>query len=252
MNIKDPEYWRKAAKGHADTISKTLWAGLLIAITTILLRFTGGNTLKVYGVDIPLDRAWIPLAAFTVFHLTFTMEFLRTTRRYWELTEPKEYSTLFRDITTEGGLFMRGMTPRILPETGGPAPMGGELATWLTHASALCLLFALIPSSGFASLAAAPAYIITYANWMIGSQWAIGLSELAVRKEFSTILARRRSRQGEISTVFDEEVSPQQLPDETANHALQRTGAAVTPAAPDPQPPSPEQPGTGRTSGTGR
>jgi hypothetical protein len=32
MEIKDPEYWRRAAKGHADTISKILWAGFLLAI----------------------------------------------------------------------------------------------------------------------------------------------------------------------------------------------------------------------------
>jgi hypothetical protein len=109
INIQDPEYWRKTAKGHADTISKTLWAGLLIATTTLLLRMTGGKIVKVYGVDIPLDSAWIPLLAFTVFHGIFTAEFIRTTRRYWELTEPKQYSSLFKDITAEGGLFMRGM-----------------------------------------------------------------------------------------------------------------------------------------------
>ena len=178
----------------------------MLAISTILLRLTGGNNIKVYGVDIPLDWAWVPITAFTLFHGIFTVEFVRSIRRYWELTEPSDYFKLFIDITTEGGLFMRGMTPRILPATGGPAPMGTELATWLTHAAAICLFFALLPSSGFSSLQAIPAYILTYLNWLIGSRWAIALSELAVRKEYATVLPQRLRKQ-QIPTVFDEQQS---------------------------------------------
>jgi len=47
-------------------------------------------------------------------------------------------------------------------------------------------------------------------------------------------------------------VSTQQLTSEAPNQALQRTGAAVTPAAPTSPPPSPTEPSSGRASGTGR
>src|SRR5262245_53907895 len=113
-SIKDPKYWRKAAKGNADTISKVLWAGLLMTIGVILLRMMGEATFDVFGAAIPVDWAWIPLAVFTIFHAVFAAEFLRSARRYWELSTAPGYADLFKDITAEGGLFMRGMTPRIL------------------------------------------------------------------------------------------------------------------------------------------
>ena len=202
MKIQDPDYWRKSAKSHADTISKILWAGLMLAITVDMLRLCGKGTVKFQDVDIPVDLAWIPFAALTLLHGLATFEFVRAARRHWELTEPDVYSRLFVDITTEGGYFMRNMTPRILPSTGGPAPMGSELATWLTHGAGIAFLVAMIPSTGFTSIQALPAYILTYANWLIGSRWAIALSELAVCKEYSTILAKRLRSQ-RTPTLFD-------------------------------------------------
>lgn len=220
MQIKDPNYWKRIAKANAKTIDSILWFGLLSSITILGLSFSKDNAITIVGVKLPLQYAWVPLTIFTGLHLIYTLRFEAASRNFWTLTEPVEYSELFKDITSEGGYFMREMKPRILPETGGPAPMGNDLSTWLTHLTALILFIALFRTVKFdtditwirLSSIVIP-FGLMYINWIIGSRWAIVLSELAVKKKYSTILSRKRREfnpstiiiQRETPTVFDED-----------------------------------------------
>jgi len=210
MQIKDPDYWRKSAKAHAETLSKILWTGLLLSVAVCVVELLGKDSIKVANVDIPVRYGWIAFSVFTILHAIWTVEFVKSARRFWELTDEDTYSKLFLDITSEGGYFMRNMSPRILPNGAGWAPMGNELATWLAHLAALLLFFALISAAMSSKgttdspIALAAAVVLLYVNWTLGSRWAIALSELAVPKEDSTILARGRRIARRPRTLFDD------------------------------------------------
>ena len=178
--INHPDYWYRSAKAAAESISKVLWLGLSLAITVIVLKLIGESKFTVQGVQVPLGYSAIPYAMLTAVHLFCANQFVRSARRYWELTKPKQYGELFKEITSAGGWFMRGMQPRILPDGSSLAPMGNDPATWLSYLSAIMMFFACLLSASMVSIYAAPSCIIVYVNWVIGSYWSIALSELAV------------------------------------------------------------------------
>jgi hypothetical protein len=94
--INHPDYWYRSAKAAAESISKVLWLGLSLAITAIVLKLIGESKFTVQGVQVPLGYSAIPFAMLTAVHLFCANQFVRSARRYWELTKPKQYGELFK------------------------------------------------------------------------------------------------------------------------------------------------------------
>jgi hypothetical protein len=89
---------------------------------------------------------------------------------------------------------MRGMRPRILPENG-PAPMQpGDVSSWISHIAAIIFFAAIVPWKIKFSCSLICGLIVVYINWLIGSRWAIALSELTVSKEYSYVLSRGKRK----------------------------------------------------------
>ena len=210
LKIDDREYWRKLAKAHAETIDKILWFSFLISITILVLTFLNIKEIDILGIKIPLNWAWLPLTIFTIIHLIFTVQFETVTRKYWYFTQPKEYFGLFKEITAEGGYFMRGMKPRNIPLSGDYAPIKSEVSVWLSHIAAIILFFAILRTVKFNTnhqvlvwTARVLPFFLTIANWVIGLRWAIVLSELAIEKKYSIILAQKHK--GILPPMIDDE-----------------------------------------------
>jgi hypothetical protein len=205
MKIKDSDYWKKLAKSNAKTIDKILWFGLLFSIAVVFMSFTGIQTVSISNINLPIKFAWIVYVLFTVFHFIYTRTFENSVRQYWKQTDSNEYSCLFKDITTEEGYFMREMKPRVLPKTGKVAQMSNDLSTWLSHITAILLLVALWRTVKLDISPWLDKIIViglTFINWIIGSRWAIVLSELAIEKKYSRVLSKRNPLR--TPTLFDD------------------------------------------------
>jgi hypothetical protein len=205
MTIKDSNYWKKLAKSNAKTIDKILWFGLLFSITVIFMSFTGIQTVSISNISLPIKYVWIIYVLFTIFHFIYTQTFESSVRQFWRLTEPNEYCSLYKDITTEEGYFMRGMEPRVLSKTSNVAPMGNDLSTWLSHITAILLFVALWRTVQLDISPWLDKIIViglTLINWIIGSRWAIVLSELTIEKKYARILSKRNPLR--TPTLFDD------------------------------------------------
>src|SRR5687767_4077517 len=129
--MADDDYLHRSVKANAMWIDKTLWVGSILATLVVVVRLAGGSEFSFQGAKVPLDRIWWLVALLTACHLYATVVFLRSARTMWSRLPEDDCTVVWKDLTTEGGVFMRGMTPRVLPTTGGRlAPMGNEMATW--------------------------------------------------------------------------------------------------------------------------
>lgn len=188
------DYLSRSVIANAKWIDKVLWVGTLVCLTVILLRLLGGDTFTFLNVKIALEHTWIVIVILTACHLYATVMFKISARKLWIERDESVCLNVWHIVTVDGGMFMRGMKPRLLPESGENAPMGNEPATWLTHICAFCLFFAIVPFELSPSFRIALAFILTMMNWFIGSHWAIALSELSISKDKSILLAGRTGK----------------------------------------------------------
>lgn len=192
---ENTELLQRAVKANAAWIDKVLVSGALIAVSVIFLRLIGGDSLTFQGIKIPLQHAWAILALVTFLHCYAMVLFVQSARRLWQVADETQCAAAWHELTAEGGLFMRGMQPRLLGANSSTAPMGNEPATWMTHLCAIALVGAIIPYELTLDWRTFAAIALTVLNWSFGSRWAIALSELSTSKGNSIILAQRdRSR----------------------------------------------------------
>jgi hypothetical protein len=164
-------------------------SGLCAAIIT--LRLFGGSKLSFQGVSVPIEYSWLPLVILTFAHGYASLLLLKSARGLHDACSETECKEVWHQIVGQGGMFMRGMKPRLLPLSGGLAPMGNEPSTWVTHICAIMLFVAAVPYEAYLSWKTLFAFALVFVNWRIGSIWAIALSELATPKDQSLLLARR-------------------------------------------------------------
>jgi hypothetical protein len=181
---------KKAVIANAKWIDKTLWVGMLLCGGIILLRLFGGSKVPFVGISFPMGYSWIPILILTFAHGYATILLRRSAKKMFKDCSEAEGKEVWNKVVTEGGLFMRGMEPRLIPQSGRFAPMINEPSAWTSHIGAVLLLVAAIPWKYYISWQTVFAFAIVYANWHIGSGWAISLSELSTSKENAVLLAR--------------------------------------------------------------
>lgn len=187
------DHLKQAVLANAKWINAVLWSGFVLAAVVVVLRLVEGDSLSFQGAKIPVRQSWLVFLSLTLIHFYSAAIFVFSARRLWEKTTTEEYMAVHNEVVSTGGFMMRGMEPRLLPATGGPAPIqNSDLPGLIAHVGVLLMLAAMVPY-GLHDLWQWPvALVICVANWLIGSRWAIALSELSAERDGSFILARRK------------------------------------------------------------
>lgn len=194
MSINRSEMARKSVLASSKWLNNVLLFGFILALIIAISKSIGEiqqiTLLEI--VEIPLKYSWLLFSIFTLAHAYTTFLFIKAVRKYWNLEGSMECSNLFEELTGTGGIFMRGLVPRLL-EGGRIARMSNtDISSWMSHIGGILLFFAIVPYELKISLLTLTGLLITYINWIIGSQWAIALSELAIAKERAFYLSGRR------------------------------------------------------------
>jgi hypothetical protein len=207
--IKDPNYWKAKAIAEASYINSFLWCTLVSSIVVISVIIGNISSFSFIGVAIPVRYSWCPLILLAFLHIIWSNLFVTALKNYWKMSEYKEHVELFKDITSKGGIFMRGMKPRILTHSG-PALMAPEITSWISILTTVVYFVALwvsLEQMGLVWLRLLP-FLIVYCSWATGSRWAIALSELTIDAQNSTVLRdKERTSLKTIKTAFDESES---------------------------------------------
>jgi hypothetical protein len=130
------------------------------------------------------DRsAWFPFALLTVAHFYCTLRLIRALRRAHAILDDNSKHIIFETVSATGGIFVRGIFPRLPNQQSGtasidPSDLSGAAAT----IDLPILLLAIVPFSiNFLTLIyIAVALLVANSNWIIGSHWAIALSDFGV------------------------------------------------------------------------
>ncbi|HMJ77107.1 MAG TPA: hypothetical protein VK507_14110 [Iamia sp.] len=178
----------------ADLTNKVLVTGGLASLAIVVARATGTDGLaEVWdGLPaIPIEHTWIFFVVLTIVHL-FTGGFLRMYANDAARSDmtPAEKTAVYEEVAGEGGMFVAIGVQRLPAEPGGRrVPMSWrDPSTWVSYTAAFGALAALLPWSwdGGPEIASIGPVVgalllamgIVFANWVIGSQWAVVLSGL--------------------------------------------------------------------------
>jgi hypothetical protein len=192
-------YLKKAVIENAKWVDGVLMAGATISTVSIFAKLIGKTDLEVFGLSVSIEQNWIVLSIFTLIHLYVGWFLTRSVTKLWEEVEFDEYRPVYNEITTSGGIFVRGMTPRINRIKGSLgysayAMQSSDPSTWIAHVFAISLFISMIPFSLESPLSFVVriivAIVIVVCNWLIGSSWIVFLSDLTLPKRRSRIIAK--------------------------------------------------------------
>jgi hypothetical protein len=205
MIAENPEI-AQTIGASADWINGLLIFGVGLAGTILLLKLWGHNDVEVWKVKIKTGQAWTIFALLTVAHAFLTVELVEDSYAifYYHHDLTKSAWENLRTL-----LFFKNMVPRIhirdINLWGHPIhiykiDVGHDVASWLIYGGTILLFLAIFDFKTkdasrrlFTSFAAA---LICVANWLIGSQWAVAVSELASGSANSVFFEALRRRFG--------------------------------------------------------
>ena len=171
--------------------------GLLISATAVagateLIKFVGQkdpakpDVVKVFGVDIPIGRAWIIFAIFTVGHIYASYVFRQDC---WEVMKQSAEirGVAWQALTGAPLLFFHGLVARLQVVYVNGTPIynmdESDPTTWLVHGVALLVFIAIIrirkASWGTRIGTILAGLVIVLINWLVGGGWAVTASMLA-------------------------------------------------------------------------
>lgn len=182
---------QKLALGHFKMISKVLLSSGAIALLTVLVRILGQVDINSTYFKAPVDYAWLYFAAASVAHAFWAFIAVQSLEQVRAETHAK---ALFDEVRTSESLFLRGLIPRTEPTSHGSWAVRmsyRDPTTWISCGLALTVFFAILPwriehgihwdgSLKNTVTLAVTALVIVTANWLIGSVWAVALSQLAL------------------------------------------------------------------------
>lgn len=173
----------------ARWVDAVLWTGAVAVLVTLACYVTGQTEFSVLGATLSLRHGWLMFLLLTLAHLYTAALLVRGVRQFWSTASVAEGEAVFKQVTQAGGLFMRGMKPRVFGEKGDAVVVTpSDPAYWVGAAFCVLLFVAvLLPAPSLQTFVLAA--LIARINWIIGSQWAIALSELTIPRSQSQYLS---------------------------------------------------------------
>jgi hypothetical protein len=193
-------YLQDGAINNLSWINYVLIAGVILAGTIILLKLTGHTSFKWLDIDFDTRYAWIICILFTLGHWYTAWLFIRSVVDLWKKGTSEECLTAFNKIVTSGGLFVRGLIPRVTSVDGIYQMSWKDPTTLVSHLGALIIILAIVPFDFTGAILIRPyigvAIILMIINWIIGSNWAVALSQLSVERDRALVLKKLAGKMG--------------------------------------------------------
>lgn len=163
-----------------NSVDRVLNFFLPLAGLTCLLKFTNKLTLSVMGLEVPTKWAWAVFVVFTSVHFFTTWRFQQSARRFMQHSSVSDRQNAFDKISSSGGPWVRNLLPR--RKRGHFYRMKWrDPSTIFSYAAAAIMLLAIIQFDfnhpWRVTKYSVVALIIVIVNWLIGSRWAVTLSE---------------------------------------------------------------------------
>jgi hypothetical protein len=177
------EQLQAAVVNNFTSIDRVLKFFLSLAGIICLLKFTNKLTLSVSGVEVPTKWAWVVFLFFTVAHAFTTWRFEQSTQKFLQSNRDNDGQKAFEKITSSGGPWVRNLVPR--RKRGNLYRMKwSDPSTLVSYSAAVVMAISVIQFDlnhpkiilGYSAVA----LVIVVINWLIGSRWAVTLSQLAV------------------------------------------------------------------------
>jgi hypothetical protein len=173
-----------------NSVDRVLKFFLPLAGLTCLLKFTNKLTLSVSGLEVPTKWAWAVFVVFTFAHLFTTWRFQQSARQFTQRSTASDRQNVFDKISSSGGPWIRNLLPR--RKRGHFYRMKlRDPSTIFSYAAAVVMLVAIIQFDldhpwRFTKYSLV-ALVIVIANWLIGSRWAVTISEFAGDGEHANV-----------------------------------------------------------------
>ena len=195
----DYKVFAKEVRGNMKWVNRVLVTGTTVIGMIVLLKLTGATSYNWNDVRISTDDSWLIALALTISNFYASFLFFNS---IWKLSESKHHDTnrsVFNDLSTTGGLFVRGLIPRLQSRTTISKVHVYKMdmhdpTTWLALGSAILIPLAIIPFSWNGTQEflrhVILAFTLLWINWKIGATWIIALSRLAISEGESRYLDR--------------------------------------------------------------
>ena len=187
---------QKVVLENAKWMDKVLVSGVgiagVIVLVIVLLKLTGAKEFEWANMKFSTTYAWPVCFILTVAHVYTAWLFIRSILTLWQQETSDNCRTAFQEVTTTGNLFVRKMiarTQRVRTRSGRyiVAMKIDDPSTWATYSAAGLLIAAIVPfdltNIWLFLFLLAIATILTWVNWIVGSNWIIALSELTLEDE---------------------------------------------------------------------
>lgn len=202
MQSAKVEYYQKSVVENAKWVDSILLAGFTVAGMTILVKLSGASEVSFREINFSTNSVWIVLAVLSIAHIYTAWLLSRSIHQLWSTKNEEKCLETFREVTSSGGLFVRGLEPRVAKTDSKSGTVFYKMrfddpSAWAAHLFIIIAFASIVPyqSSKLLSILKYTfvAFFIIIINWQSASDWVIGLSELAIPHEKSTFLARRRT-----------------------------------------------------------
>jgi hypothetical protein len=187
---------RESVRAAATVLGRLLVSAFFLIAFLLLLRVFGAPSIVVGGVPIQVEKAWVAILLLTAAHFYYGEALINELARFRRSQTPQACRSLFDDITGGGSYALQGFKARVrVPNSRIWIMSSDDPTTWRYYAAAIGLLIVCLPtslaplSSFFLHLLLS--LLVPVGNWMVGSRWAIALSELVMEDEDVVILGRK-------------------------------------------------------------
>ena len=107
--------------------------------------------------------------------LTWSWVFVRSIHALWKADNQEDCRTAFNKVTSSGGLFVRGLMPRVRIVHGVYQMSWSDPSTLISHLAALLIIPAVVPFDVSNRLRfllyLGTSLILMVFNWIVGSNW---------------------------------------------------------------------------------
>lgn len=174
-----------------NSIDRVLKFFLPLAGLTCILKFTNKLTLSVNGLELPTKWAWAVFIVFTFAHLFTTWRFQQSAKQFVQHSNASDRQNAFDKITSSGGPWVRNLIPRRKRGHLYRMKWRHDPSTVISYLAAVVVVAAIIQFDFDHPWRVAKysliALVIVIFNWLIGSRWAVTLSELAMDANQATV-----------------------------------------------------------------
>jgi hypothetical protein len=178
---------QEAVVNNSNWVDKVLLSGIILAGMIVILKITDKAVFKWGDVELRTDKAWIVGVLFSLAHLYTTWLFVKSIHTLWKAGNQENCQAAFNKVTSSGGLFVRGLMPRVKIVHGVYQMSWSDPSTLISHLAVLLIIPAVVPFDLSHPLRfllyLGISLILMVFNWIVGSNWAIALSQLTVERD---------------------------------------------------------------------